>query len=223
MKDYFYIAAIIFLLFAWTNSCKNNDKNQELINAVNDTVLTYKNKQGLYESKISVLHASRKQLLSINAGKDSTIRKLQELVKKSGSGTTSATIHSGTTSGTISGNTISVSKDTIYKDSIAYIYPEYHYADSSKWHNFKITMCKDSTNLFYKINNQYSYITRYEKQKGFFSKKIPIVTVTNLNPYTTTTEIRTWQVPCHCNNKNWLIGGFILGGGSVFAIYNTKK
>lgn len=223
MKDYIYIASILFILVAWNGSCKKNKTNSELINSVNDTLLTYKNKNNQNEAKISVLYASRKELLSISSAKDSTIKKLQKLVKESGPSTTSATVFSGTTIGSITGSTISANKDTVYKDSIAYIYPEYQFTDSTKWHKFKITMCKDSTNLFYKINNQYSYITRYEKPKGFFSKKIPIVTVTNLNPNTTTTELRTWQVPCKCNNKNWLIGGFILGGSSVFAIYNAKK
>lgn len=223
MKDIIYIAVIIFLFFTLLGNCKKNAANKNLIEAYNDTLTKYKNKQGLNESKISILSTSRKELLSLNSSKDSTIQKLQKLVKESGHSVTSATIHSATTLGNIIGNTISVSKDTIYKDSIAYIYPEYHYSDSAKWHNFKVTMCKDSTNLFYKINNQYSYIVKHEKPKGFFSQKIPIIMVTNLNPNTTTTELRTWQVPCNCNNKKWFFGGLILGSGSFFTIYNTKK
>lgn len=223
MKDVIYIAVIIFLSFTLLGNCKKNTANKNLIQAYNDTLTTYKNTQGLNESKISVLSASKKDLLSLNSSKDSTIKKLQKLVKESGRNVTSATVHSGTTLGNITGNTISISKDTIYKDSIAYIYPEYHYSDSSKWHNFRITMCKDSTNLFYKINNQYSYITKYEKSKGFFSQKTPTVIVENLNPNTTATELRTWQVPCNCNNKKWFFGGLILGSGSVFTIYNIKK
>ena len=129
--------------------------------------------------------------LAIN---DSLVKELQLLVKdfkkqlkKSGSATIikSTTIH----------DTIYKTKEVvIFKDSVGeFIRLPYNNIITNNWLAFNYSIRSDSTVYSIKVKNNYNVVIGKEKQ-GLFKPRKPYAEVINLNPYTTTQALRTYQV-----------------------------
>ena len=99
----------------------------------------------------------------------------------------------------VSGNTIAsvtqtiIQHDTITKNGVKYVYPEYRDSILNKWEDFKISANKESFHLQYKVFNEFE-IKQSWQRNGFFKHKTPIAEVTNLNPHTQTIEYKTFTL-----------------------------
>lgn len=234
------IVIIVILILLNLKSCQNtkntiNDYSQT-INALSDTVTSYRTKDGMQVAKIQLIETEKLQQFLEIQSKDAEIIKLQEEVKKNkkrigNSG--SVTIVTNTTEVQSSDTTYITSKDTIIRNDTVFIYPEYSSLikkglrkDSTYWATINVKSNKDSTSVGVSLNNSYVVVIGNERKKGFknlFKPKIPFVEVTNENPYTSTKTIRAYQVKAH-KPKRLGIGvnigyGLILDSKPIFKPY----
>ena len=205
------ITIIVILVLLNLKSCKNTqDTKKDYVNTINalpDTLTTYRNKDGMQVAKISLIETEKaSQFLEIKS-KDAVIVKLQEEVKKNEkrlgkSG--SVTVITNTTEVKTVDTTYITSKDTIVRNDTVFVYPEYSSfikkglrIDSSYWVTANVKANKDSTSFDIGIQNSYVIVLGREKAKGFkalFKPKVAFAEVTNENPYTSTKTIRSYQV-----------------------------
>ena len=171
-------------------SCNENKRdNTELISvidAMNDTLEVSINADSSKTARIDAFETTRKTLLSLRS-KDSTIKELQKLVDKN---TKSATVFKSNTN--IKSNTKNtiIPKDSIFKDSLIYIYPEYRSLISmGKWVNGTAVSNKDGTVLDLQIHNEFNVAIKKKDKKS-------VVEVTSMNPYSTLESVRSFtEIP----------------------------
>lgn len=202
-----FILIIIILFFVGLKMCGDKKlKQKETINIYesinNDSLIHYRNKYDEATSSISILQGNNTDLIKNIKTKDKTINWLKEEVEKykkniknSGSVTVieTNTNFNGTTPTT-------VISTPIIKDSI--VYEKQTFETDSKdttWIKYHIKSNSDSTSIKLKIKNQYTVVIGEEKV-GFLKKR-PVVLVTNKNPYSTVSQLRTYEVINNYRNK----------------------
>lgn len=205
------ITIIVILVLLNLKSCKNTQDTKKdyvsTINALQDTMTTYRTKDGVQVARISLIETERAiQFLEIKS-KDAVIVKLQEEVKKNEkrlgkSG--SVTVITNTTEVKTVDTTYITFKDTIVRNDTVFVYPEYSSfikkglrIDSSYWVLASVKANKDSTSFEIGIQNSYTIVLGREKVKGFkalFKPKVAFAEVTNENPYTSTKTLRSYRV-----------------------------
>lgn len=195
LKIFLLIAAIVLAILLYFDKCnKTNTKEKELvslINAMNDKLKTYIDKDSSQRATISVLKTEKtRDFLEIQT-KDSEILHLQAVVKQykaklsAGSSVTNASVETNVNH---TGTTTITKVDTIKgKDSIAYVYPTYSDSIINKWITYRATADKDSFRTSIKIKNDFSVIVGTDKGK-------PFVDLITQNPYSETKQLRTYQV-----------------------------
>jgi hypothetical protein len=214
------------IFYLYTNSLKSQLKEQtNLVSSLNDTVKIWKDKDGLNHAKIEVIKtSSNKDFINLQS-KDKEIVELQQLVKqykkqlsKPGSSATNFT------SETKIDNSFGIKKDTIEtkvvgNDTIKLHKYEYDISLKDKkgieWVSGKAVATKDSLHLEQKIINKYSVIIGEESQ-GWFKPKKPFVEVINLNPFSETTKVKTYQVETKPIKKIGIGPGVYYGIGNSF-------
>lgn len=188
------VAALVLGVFLYFDSCRkrkqDNKDNISLVNALSDTLKIYKKKDSTNVATISVLETgSARDFLKIKSG-DSEITELQKLVKEyskklsEGSSVTKAKVETVIEQ---SKPTIVVRRDTMWVDSVAYVYPTYRDTIKNKWIDYTAIMNKDSSNISFKVTNDFSVIVGKHKGKAF-------VDLNTDNPYSSTKSLRTYQV-----------------------------
>ena len=185
------ILVVLFLFSTEMKSCSKQKKIDALTlenKAAFLVMTTYRNSDSLHVANIEVLTSeNNKQFLKMKS-QDTTILKLQAVVKdykkKLQEPVTSATVISNTTSisGTIPTNIVP-STTSVEKGG----FPTYESNKTSKWIDLYIKAAHDSTHFDLKIRNEYSVVLGYDKKK-------PFAEVTNYNPFTETTDMRTYSV-----------------------------
>lgn len=224
IKEYWYLILLSFIIFIIGNivgSCLINNKkvNENLIISLNDTIQVWKDKDSLNHAKISILETeTTKQFLSMNL-KDKENKELQELVKsyeKKLKNNGSATIFNTETK---------YITDTIINTDSSCVNCNIAFTDFNDWITTSLSITPDGENnrlhfiLDYRIKNKYEVVIGEEKS-GFLRKR-HFVEVKNLNPYTETTSLRTYQVT-KPKEKRWYIGPSIFGGvGNKGFIYGV--
>ena len=213
------IVLIIILSFFIVKSC-NQDKiiseKTNLINALNDTVKIWKDKNGISHSKTEVIKTSSiNDFLKQNV-KDKETKELQNVVKenknrlgKQGSVTKFNGIIEFE-------KEIPTLRDTIYipKDGLVIKKPVYNSSfDMDGWVVGSVKASEDSTKINLRIKNDYTVIVGEEKT-GFLGlgKRKPFVEVTNKNPYSETTSLKTYQV------ENYKIKRFGVGPNISYSL-----
>ena len=213
------IVLIIILSFFIVRSC-NQDKiiseKTNLINALNDTVKIWKDKNGISHSKTEVIKTSSiSDFLKQNV-KDKETKELQNVVKenknrlgKQGSVTKFNGIIEFE-------KEIPTLRDTIYipKDGLVIKKPVYNSSfDMDGWVTGSVKASEDSTKINLRIKNDYTVIIGEEKT-GFLGlgKRKPFVEVTNKNPYSETTSLKTYQV------ENYKIKRFGVGPNISYSL-----
>ena len=213
------IVLIIVLSFFIVRS-RNQDKiiseKTNLINALNDTVKIWKDKNGISHSKTEVIKTSSiSDFLKQNV-KDKETKELQNVVKenknrlgKQGSVTKFNGIVEFETE-------IPTLRDTIYipKDGLVIKKPIYNSSfDMDGWVVGSVKASEDSTKINLRIKNDYTVIVGEEKT-GFLGlgKRKPFVEVTNKNPYSETTSLKTYQV------ENYKIKRFGVGPNISYSL-----
>jgi hypothetical protein len=205
------ITIIVILVLLNLKSCKNTQNIEKdyvsTINALQDTMTTYYNKDGMQVAKISAIETEKASMFLDIKSKDAVIIKLQEEVKKNKNRigkSGSVTVITNTTEINTVDTTYVISKDTIVRNDTVFIYPEYSSfirkglrVDSSYWITANVKANRDSTSFELGIQNSYTVVLGREKAKSFkglFKPKIAFAEVTNENPYTATKTIRSYQV-----------------------------
>lgn len=185
---YIISAILAFLLF---KSCERNNTLQGLQTSLNDTISQYRNKHNQQVTSISVLQTEReKDFLNLRT-KDSTINKLQKVIKSYKGKLQSATVASVETTDT--GKTATIVKhDTVYIDGKPELKPVYSTSWSERWSEGSITAHYDSIHHSIKTKNEFTFT--HGTKRNLFKKDVLKVEMTNLNPNTVTTELRSYQV-----------------------------
>ena len=187
------IALILVLGLLLKLVVKEHEANKPLL-IPSDTTVTYHGDT----ARSGVITSSRPEDLLALQSKDSMILSLQSLVKKYKGKIDAAVIIKTTT--TIEGK----GKTEVYIDSTKtdslYVYPVYKSTLSDRWYNALITAAEDTTILSLKTYDEYSLTLGVDKGRWYAD-------VYNANPYSTTTNIRTYKViPPTIKPKRWGLG-----------------
>ena len=186
---------IVALTITFVSLSKQKSKfvdQEELYNAVTGELKTWRNKDSLNLAKIQIMQTDKaKDFLKINNLTGANLD-LQNLVKAQGKkikDLTAALVIESETSFTdtlrvfypIGGDTIVFSKSVLL-DTI-----------SNEWIDAMFGFNKGFSYLDLKIKNKYEIVMGFEGG-NIFKRGIPYATLTNLNPYTSTKEMRVYQV-----------------------------
>jgi hypothetical protein len=182
------IVLLIFSVLTCTNYSSKSSENEELIEALNDTMETWRDKNNSSHSKIQIIETTNpKDFLKLKL-QDQEIIELQKEVEKYKSWLSnqgSVTIFKNITK-----------FDTIYQTKL--IPSEFN--DSTfiaeihnEWIQTKFGYRNVSTFYNLMVYNKYSVVLGEDKE-GFFKKSKSFVEITNHNPYSETTSLRTYQV-----------------------------
>lgn len=211
-RDYLYpfgiAVLIIFLMQQRCSSDKSIQAKEALLNASNDTLRITRNSLGQESARTSVMVDDIKDFLNIHFKDSSDNQKLQDEVKKYKNGLASVTVIDNSTIIHDTGKTI-ILHDTAYvgfRDTC----PIYIHDLKDKWYHGKILAKCKGTVLDISIENEYSVVIGEEGK--FWQRKTPFVEVNNLNPYTTTKVLKTYQVQSP-KEKHWGVG--IIGGYGI--------
>lgn len=216
--------AIIAILLLW-RQCNKSGQQENISFAISDTLTLTRDTLGRQTAKISVITAYNKRGLLLYRTKDSTIQALQTLVART-KGLLSATVLSNSTANRIASASKITGRDTVIQDSLIYLYPVYSTNFKNRWEDFIITADKDTFDINYTLFNEFEITQAREKRvKGLFKRKVPVITVKNLNPHTSTRELRSFAIKPHPRRVSLGVGvyyGFaiptlkptlVLGGG----------
>ena len=213
------IVLIIILSFFIVRSC-NQDKiiseKTNLISSLNDTIKIWKDKNGISHSKTEVIKTSSVNNFLKQNVKDEETKELQNAVKKDKNRLGkqgSVTKFNGIIEFE---KEIPTLRDTIYipKDGLVIKKPVYNSSfDMDGWVVGSIKASEDSTKINLKVKNDYTVIIGEEKT-GFLGlgKRKPFVEVTNKNPYSETTSLKTYQV------ENYKIKRFGIGPNISYSL-----
>lgn len=208
------LVGMVILGFLYINKDLEMVKKDQLIQAREDSLQTYRNKFGQQVAEIQVMAGDVNDMKAYIHSQDSTIKRLAEMVSKK---TFSATIienHThvhGSTGTNISG------ADTLVKDSLIYIYPVYTGIFESEWIRETIHAGKDSIERDLVIRNRYEFSQEWEKpgKKPFniFNRPVLQAKIVNLNPYTETKEVRSFATKAPKQNR-----GVWMGAGAAITV-----
>jgi hypothetical protein len=212
------IFSVIIIVLWSMYSLKNKDYKEQsnLIEASFDTIKKWKGKNGQYYAKIQVLETrNSKDFLDLKS-KDSTIIKLQgivkenrRLLKKQGSVSVinSETKVKDSTKTTVIRDT--VTKSDVYTSNI-----------TKKWYEIKTVARKDSTFHEFKTFSKLSLTIGLESQ-GLFKKPIPYGVANDENPFTDIKEMRIYQVSFPKRKSFSLAPSINVGVDFTGVIYTT--
>ncbi len=194
MLKYHYIlpySIAVILAFLLFRSCERANTLQDLQTALNDTISQTRNSLNQQVTSISALQTEReKDFLKLQT-KDSTVKALQLLVKNYKGKVQSATVASTETSD--SGKTVTIIKhDTVYINGVAQVKPIYSTAWDERWSVGVIEAHFDTVYRNIKSKNEFTFT--HGTKRNLFKKDILKVKMTNLNPNTVTTELRSYAV-----------------------------
>lgn len=205
--------AVIVLAFSNMRSCTNAREFGKLYNASAGELQTSRNNLGQEKATNALLYGEVSDLKKLNAGKDSTLSRLQELVNRK---TISATVFNTITSSSVSSATVTEVYDTVFIDTCkALLYPRYTTNFENDWERFNITATKDSFDIDYSVFNRYEFKQEWERYGFLKTKKRAITGVLNLNPNTETKELQTFTVQCKCNKTKWFVTGMATGALAI--------
>lgn len=185
------ILTILLFIFVKNYFSKSNQlsESKSLLLSLNSALEISKNKLGQEVAKREIIETYNTKMFTRMELQDSALKDLQKLVKdnrKLIKNSGSATILKGETN--------------VDKSTVTNIYypsgdtlPTYTSNFNNEWVGYSIISKFDTTKLDLKIKNKYSIVIGSEK-KNIFTKRKPFATVTNFNPYSTNTELRTYQV-----------------------------
>lgn len=196
------------------------DRFESMYNAASDTLHQTRNELGQQLTTTSLLYGSVSDLKKLHAADSSALAHVQKMVDKL---TLSATYLATATGNVINATPqIVEDRDTVWHDSVAYIYPEYKTAYENKWERFNIRSNRDSTIVDYMVFNEFELAQKWKKN-GLFKRKTLEASILNLNPHTETKEYKTFTVKEDKGNRLRDIGIGILAGAAAVTAINVFK
>ena len=209
------ISVLIVLVGSFSNLLINKNKKIKeqigLLEAFNDTICIYKDKDSLMHSKIATLNTENTKMFTRIKNKDSQITDLQKLANKY-----KKQIKNG---GSIT-NTITVTKyDTIFsfvKDTGKIIGKDTILNSiNNEWIKSTFGFLGKKIKYDLQITNKYSVIIGEEKGKRYAE-------VINYNPYSSTVQLRTYELILPKQKKKLNSIGIQTGFGGVYNIQNNN-
>jgi hypothetical protein len=213
----FFICLLITYLF-YNQRVKYNDL-VKINESISDDLHHYRNKLNQEVTISSIIEGDYNNIKSLSKSKDSTIKKLVKEIDKK---TIEIIALKNSTSGTVSVPTVIEKWDTIRIDNSVKIYPTYTSLISTKWILANINANKDSIHFNYKITNEFEIKEQY-KRKWLFGKSQSIITITNLNPNTTTQELKSIIIKPKSKQGLSFGLGVVLGIGSIVGLNYLLK
>ena len=213
------LLGVAILLFSLLSEKRSDYKEQvELYNSITDTVKFYRNKDSLNVAKIQVMQTDKesdflkiKNLTGTNLELQNLIRNKDKKIKDL--------------------NTALIHKDeTVYVDTLRMYYPiggdTIIFSQSvlldtvnNKWINAKYGFNKGLSYLDLRVYNEYQITIGYEGG-NLFKKGTPYGIVTNMNPYTSTKDMRVYQVSVPKQKRMGI--SFQTGFGGVYDMKNSN-
>jgi hypothetical protein len=199
-------AILIALIIMGISTCNHYkaqlEEQSSLIEASQDTVKYYKDKDGNQSAEIALLEGSKENLLKV-IGKSN--KNLAKLIKK---GATSGTTFEQTTQF----DTIVVVKRDTVNGKVAYTSEIVN-----QWARVDVSLADDS--LYTHVQFKDSILVSFQKVKqGFLKPKKSVVIVTNVNPYVKTSGLKAFDIPQKKSRlKFWL--NFGLGAGVGYLLF----
>lgn len=213
------LLGVAILLFSLLNEKRSDYKEQvELYNSITDTLRVYKNKDSLNVAKIQVMQTDKesdflkiKNLTGTNLELQNLIRNKDKKIKDL--------------------NTALIHKDeTVYIDTLRMYYPiggdTIIFSQSilldtvnNKWINAKYGFNRGLSYLDLRVYNEYQITIGYEGG-NLFRKGTPYGIVTNMNPYTSTKDMRVYQVSVPKQKRMGI--SFQTGFGGVYDMKNSN-
>lgn len=156
---------------------------------------------------------------------DSTVKKLQQIIDKH---TLSATVLNNQTKDKGTSSTTITKTETIIKNDTIYIYPTYSSNWNERWSKGIITASKDSITREIILFNEFEIKQSYQRQGDgigkYFRKRVPMIEVTNKNPNTQTTALKSFALqPDKKAKKRAFIAGIIIGVAGVYGVSQITK
>ena len=178
----------IIILILWTiigsiNTCnliQEKARHQNNLSSLQSEVIKYQQKDSSHYAERQVLVLKNKELKNLVAGRDSLIDALKELVDDS-PGTTSATIIT-----TVTEASGEARIDTIY-DTINNTYDRV-IIWGDKWMKGRVSLIGERPTWEVSFNNQLEIW--HENKKGMLTVKVK-----SLNPYTSVSDVRSYEIP----------------------------
>ncbi len=225
MKNTHWLVLLVFLLIAFyalftkRNSEAAFYKNN--ISAMADSITYFKNENGYQVAVISSLESDRvKDILQL-VSDNKEIQRLQEVIKDNEKKLKNR--------GSVTNFSSDTSIDTVFITTVTVDttnYPTYSSdIDMKGWITGGVKANKDSISLNLKVKNEYSIVIG-EEPNGWFKKSTPFGSVTNYNPYSRVTSLRTYQVSLPRKKKFHvgpsitmsLNGTFVVGGSLTYSL-----
>lgn len=213
------LLGVTILLFSLLSKKSSDYKEQvELYNSITDTVKFYKNKDSLNVAKIQVMQTDKESDFLKIKNLTGTNLELQNLIKDKDKKIKDL-------------NTALIHKDeTVYIDTLRMYYPiggdTIIFSQSvlldtinNKWINAKYGFNKGLSYLDLKVYNEYQITIGYEGG-NLFKKGTPYGIVTNMNPYTSTKDMRVYQVSVPKQKRMGI--SFQTGFGGVYDMKNNN-
>ncbi len=227
-KNLVYVG-ILFLLLSFSGLLyvihlqkQKIDSKDLLIDSLTDTVEVFKNANNQYVAKISVLETDNVNSFLKIKSQDKQIIQLQKDVKtnKSRLGKDGSVTNFGSTTdinvsvptGSMTPKDTLLAQGSLGTPDTVKIYPEYKSSITlGKWVLAKIIANKDSISLTQTIENEYTLVLGREPIKGTGFLGLgkdykPFAEVTNLNPYSKTSTLRSYRVVDNVKPKKVSLG-----------------
>lgn len=204
------VVLIILLFYRGCNKGNQLQEQIDLYEASKATLLVAENKLGQQTAQIELMTADNEKDLLKMQTQDSTIMKLQSVVKDYKGKLATATVIINSTGDVGSTATTITKHDTVTVNGVEYIYGTYESEWDEEWSSGKIVATKDSISRNFLVKNEYEITQGWERQ-GFLKGKSPVVKIKNLNPNTSTEELRSFTVT---EKKK----PFALSAGAVYGI-----
>lgn len=191
-----------------------------LYEGAQDTLKLERNKYGQQEGEIEMLVASNEKYLLDMESRDSTIIKLQSVVKDyKGKLSSASVIGVSTTSGGTT-TTIITRVDTVRSPlGEVTVYPTYQTSWDTRWSKGFIIATKDTIQRQDSIRNEFEITQGFKKRNGLFKPRVPVVNIKNLNPNTVTNELRSFTLKEE--QKRFSIGVGIMHGYDISTFRRT--
>lgn len=195
--------ALIVIQYSTCNDYKNQSQELEsLMASMQDTIKTFKNKDGEQVSQIALLQGSKDNLLLALGKSDARLSKL---------------IKDGVKSGTSFAQTTKIDTVMILKTDTVNGVIERNSSISDKWMTIEIKERDDSLRTKVEMKDEVT-VSFKEVSQGLFKKKKSVVEVTNANPYVKINGLRSFEIPQKKSNlKFWF--GVGIGAGAGYLLF----
>jgi hypothetical protein len=180
----FLAAMLLIFVLAYSYEASNATKSSEALDDLQKELIHVKDKLGRTTTTAQVLELDRKQLLKVNAGKDSTLALLITALKEKPKAR-AVTVYRSVTTGNGSGKTETVKH--VATDST-------EFTGTIKRPDITATIRANKDSVYidsYTVYTSYQLLERYER-RGLFKKDL-VIDIKPLNKNTVITEAKSWR------------------------------